>query len=201
MLALAAVRCCAAPMSVRCPQQLAPLHKPRDGNGAIPARDELNILLPDGAKFPGPHPRPYSWGRIFPAPIPERGFLTRRDSDPDSQFCGCPSREDVRGKDVGNGGGARLGNLNVPQDLVTARREEVGVGEDERGGEPDGAPAAVRAESLMARHDTMSWRSTSGRRLCYQRRHRRSRGGRRGGHRRKQAGQGWRRGCGRGCLL
>jgi hypothetical protein len=76
----------------------------------------------------------------------------------------------VRGEDAGGGGGARLSGVDLRRDLVAARREEVGVGEDERGGEPDGAPAAgerggARAASLMGRRETTLRRSASGREL------------------------------------
>jgi hypothetical protein len=57
---------------------------------------------------------------------------------------GAADRPRVRGEDAGDGGGdrGRLVAFDVIRDLVFTVGEEVAVGEDERGGLPDGAPAA-----------------------------------------------------------
>jgi hypothetical protein len=47
-----------------------PFLEPRDGNGAVPAGDQLNVLLPAGAELPRPHPRYRSRGKNFPRPRP-----------------------------------------------------------------------------------------------------------------------------------
>lgn len=56
---------------------------------------------------------------------------------------GAAERAAVRGEDDGDGGsgGVGVGALDAARDVVRGRREEVGVVEDERSGEPDGAPA------------------------------------------------------------
>ncbi|WVZ84040.1 hypothetical protein U9M48_031118 [Paspalum notatum var. saurae] len=57
---------------------------------------------------------------------------------------GAAERAMVRGEDAGDGcgDGVRVGAVDVARDLVLAGPEEVGVAEDERGGAPDGSPAA-----------------------------------------------------------
>ena len=49
-----------------------------DGNGAIPAGERADVLLPDSGKMAHPHPRPRSRGGFFPVPVPVRGSGTRR---------------------------------------------------------------------------------------------------------------------------
>jgi len=51
-----------------------PRATPMDGNGAIPAGDLQNVLLPARVKSPRSHPRPRSRGRIFPRPRPRAGI-------------------------------------------------------------------------------------------------------------------------------
>jgi len=48
--------------------------RPMDGNGAIPAGDLQNVLLPARVKSPRCHPRPRSRGRICPRPRPRTGI-------------------------------------------------------------------------------------------------------------------------------